>query len=110
MTNTINNNQLRNNAVPTDAKAKGSARGAAEATSASTGADASAKGGQSNPAAIVELSTTGLLQSIGEQIDKLPEVNEAKVASIKQSLAQGDYKTDADIIARKFTEIENLLP
>ena len=108
MNNTINtNNRPGNTAVPTEASAKSSP---ATNNSPAAGAGAPESGNQSNPAAIVELSTSGLLQSIGEQIEKLPEVNEAKVASIKQSLAQGDYKADAEVIARKFSEIEQLLP
>ena len=105
MNNTINtNNRPGNTAVPTEARAKSSP--AANNSTAAT----PESGNQSNPAAIVELSTSGLLQSIGEQIEKLPEVSEAKVASIKQSLTQGDYKADAEVIARKFSEIEKLLP
>ncbi len=65
---------------------------------------------QSNPSTVVDLSNSELLKNIGEKIDKLPEVNEARVASIKQSLSQGEYKPDAEIIARKFSEIEKLLP
>lgn len=64
----------------------------------------------SNPAAILELSNPGLLEKLGDQIDKIPQVNEARVASVKQSLAQGEYQPDADVIARKFREIEKLLP
>ncbi len=106
MNNTINtNNRPGNTAVPTEARAKSS-----PAANNSPGAAAPEGGNQSNPAAIVELSTSGLLQSISEQIEKLPEVNEAKVASIKQSLTQGDYNADAAVIARKFSEIEKLLP
>ena len=107
MNNTINtNNRPANTAVPTEAKAKASPA----ATNNSQAAAMPESGNQSNPAAIVELSTSGLLQSIGEQIEKLPEVNEAKVASIKQSLTQGEYKVDAEVIARKFSEVERLLP
>ena len=109
MTDAINtNNRPRNAAVPTEARGSTQANNASAASNSA--AATSAKDNQSNPAAIVELSTSGLLQSIGEQIEKLPEVNEAKVASIKQSLAQGDYKADAEVIARKFSEIEKLLP
>ena len=106
MNNTINtNNRPGNTAVPTEARAKIS-----PAINNSPAAGAPENGNSSNPAAIVELSTSGLLQSIGEQIEKLPEVNEARVASIKQSLTQGDYRADAEVIARKFSEIEKLLP
>lgn len=109
MTDAINtNNRPRNTAVPNEARGSTQANNASAASNSA--ATTSAKDNQSNPAAIVELSTSGLLQSIGEQIEKLPEVNEAKVASIKQSLAQGDYKADAEVIARKFSEIEKLLP
>jgi len=105
MNNTINtNNRPGNTAVPTEARAK------SDPVTAKSPAAAPDSGNQSNPATIVELSTSGLLQSIGEQIEKLPEINEAKVASIKQSLAQGNYKIDAELIARKFSEIETLLP
>lgn len=71
---------------------------------------ASSSAGKSNPAAIIELSNPALLESIGERIDQLPEVNESRVASIKESLAQGEYQPDNDVIARKFQEIEKLLP
>ncbi len=65
---------------------------------------------QSNPSTVVDLSSSELLKNIGERIDKLPEVNEVRVATIKQSLTQGEYKPDAEVIARKFSEIEKLLP
>jgi len=105
MTDTINtNNRPHNTAVPTETRSS-SGPGAGKAN-----ASAPEQGKQSNPAAIVELSTSGLLQTIGEQLEKQPEVNEARVAAIKQSLAQGDYKADAEVIARKFSEIEKLLP
>ncbi len=105
MTNAVNtHNRPQNTAVPTDTRPNAST---AEKQSSSARVSS---GGDSNPSAIVELSSSGLLQNIGDQIDKLPEVNEAKVASIKQSLAQGEYKPDVEVIARKFSEIENLLP
>lgn len=105
MTDSINiHNRPRNTAVPTDSRTNTPAAGKQSSTVPTT------SGGQSSPSTIVELSNSGLLQDIGEQIDKLSEVNEARVASIKQSLAQGDYKPDADVIARKFSEIEKLLP
>lgn len=105
MTDAINtHNRPRNTAVPTDTRANTAAAGKQSSAAPAT------SGSQSNPSAIVELSSSGLLQSIEEQINKQPEVNEARVASIKQSLAQGEYKADANVIARKFSEIEKLLP
>jgi len=107
MTDAINtHNRPRSTAVSNDAKAKsGATTGNQQGNAASQ-----AGGNQSKPSTIVELSNPNLLQNISDQIDKLPEINEAKVASIKQSLAQGEYKADAEVIARKFSEIEKLLP
>ncbi len=105
MTDAINiHSRPRNTTAATDTKPNISPGG-----KQSSGASATS-GSQSNPAAVVELSSSDLLKDIGEKIDKLPEVNEARVSSIKQSLAQGDYKPDAEVIARKFSEIEKLLP
>lgn len=105
MTDAININNRPANTVT-----NGSARAKAGATAGQSTNNAASTGGKSNPAAIIELSNQGVLDSLGEQIDKLPEVNEARVASVKESLAQGEYQPDADVIARKFKEIEELLP
>lgn len=104
MTDAINTNRPQNTAVPTDTRTNTATAGKQSSAAPTT------SGSQSNPSAIVELSSSALLQNIEEQIDKQPEVNEARVASIKQSLAQGEYKADAEVIARKFSEIEKLLP
>ncbi len=106
MTDAINtHNRPRSTAVTNDAGKNGAAASNKQGNSTSQ-----TSGNQSNPATIVELSNPNLLQNISDQIDKLPEVNEARVASIKQSLAQGEYKPDAEVIAKKFSEIEKLLP
>ena len=103
MTDAINiNNRPSSTATTTNARAKAGSGQSANSTSGSAG--------KSNPAAILELSNRGLLDSLHEQIDKLPEVNDARVASVKESLAQGEYHPDADVIAKKFQEIEKLLP
>ncbi len=107
MSDAINtHNRPRNTTVSNDARTKtgtGANNKAGQAASQS-------QGNQSNPSTIVELSNSNLLQNIGDQIDKLPEVNEARVASIKESLVQGNYQPDAEVIARKYSEIEKLLP
>ena len=104
MTDAINtNNRPHSNAVSNDTSAKSGATAGNKQGNAASQA-------QGNPATIVELSNPNLLQNISDQIDKLPEINEAKIASVKQSLAQGEYKPDAEVIARKFSEIEKLLP
>ena len=56
--------------------------------------------------AIVELSSEQMMK----QMESLPEVNTRRVEAIKTALANGDYKPDAELIARKFSEIEDLLP
>ena len=107
MTDAINTqNRPGNTAVSNQTRAKGGSA----ASDASNTASQAQSGRQPSPSSIVELSTSSLLENIGEQIDKLPEVNEARVASIKQSLADGNYSPDAEVIARKFSEIEKLLP
>ena len=56
--------------------------------------------------AIVELSSDQILN----EMKNIPEVDSGRIESIKNALANGEYKPDADVIARKFSEIENLLP
>ena len=103
MTDTINiQNRSGSTTTPNNAKANATANNGQSASSSASNAD------KTKPAAIIELSNAVVLESIGEQIDKLPEVNEARVASIKESLAQGEYQPDANVIARKFQEIEKL--
>ncbi len=59
-----------------------------------------------NPAsAVVDLSSSKIL----EQMQKLPEVDSNRIESIKTALANGEYRPDPEVIARKFSEIENLL-
>lgn len=89
--------------------------------SADTGAGASAKTGQqgvqgkpaastNDEASVVELSSARLVEELSEQIKNLPEVNEARVEAVKQALGNGEYQADAEVIARKYSEIEKLLP
>ena len=95
MTDAINtNNRVK---APTQApnnKAKGPAAGN---TNNASGASASA---------VVELSSDQVLQ----QMQNLPEVNSSKIESIKSAIARGEYKPNAEVIAQKFSEIEQLLP
>ena len=64
----------------------------------------------SGAAAIVELSSSNVLQDLNASIQQLPEVNSAKVESVKDALARGEYQPNAEVIAKKFSEIEKLLP
>lgn len=103
MTDPINTqNRLRNNVVTPDSKASGAAR------PASSGEASNAK--PRDEASLLELSSASLLEEMSEQIRNLPEVNEARVEAVKQALSNGEYEPDAEVIARKYSEIEKLLP
>ena len=106
MNDVINtNNRLRTNIVSSESKAQSSPKadtGAAQAKSTSTA--------DSSGSSIVELSSSALILQMNEQIKNVPEVNDAKVDQIKQALSDGEYKTNAEVIARKYSEIESLLP
>ena len=101
MTDAINTqNRLQNTATGTQAKSK-----------ANHGDEnASKQGEKAEASTIVNLSSPNVLQSLNEQVAQLPEINSAKVDAIKQALANGEYKPDAEVIAKKFSEIEKLLP
>jgi flagellar biosynthesis anti-sigma factor FlgM len=55
---------------------------------------------------VVELSSDQLIQ----ELERLPEVDSSRIESIKTALAKGEYQPDPEVIARKFSEIEKLLP
>lgn len=101
MTDAINtHNRLQNNAVKSEAKAE-VVRGDEAA---------SQKGKKAEASAIVNLTSSNVLQKLSERLEQLPEINAAKVDSIKQALTNGEYQPDAEVIAKKFNEIEKLLP
>ena len=105
MTDPINTqNRLRNTGLSSDART-----GSAEKSSQSSAQD-KASSAKSDEASIVNLSGAALLGALGEQIKNLPEVNEARVDAVKQALTKGEYQPDAEVIARKYSEIEKLLP
>ncbi len=103
MTDPINSqNRLRTAVISADSKAGSSAQAQGKA-----GAASMAKGGDSSS---VELHSTTLVQELESQIKNLPEVNQARVEAVKQALGNGEYQTDAEVIAQKYIEIEKLLP
>lgn len=105
MTDAINTqNRPRNTGVSADTKAGATAKTGQQSAQSKSKADATGE------TSTVELSTTGLIEQLSEQIKNLPEVNEARVEAVKQALGKGEYKPDAEVIARKYSEIEKLLP
>ena len=94
MTDAINsNNRVKAPNPATEQRAK-----ASPATSAASST--------SQASAVVKLSSDQIL----DQIERVPEVNSSRIESIKNALANGEYKPDPEVIAQKFAEIESLLP
>ena len=105
MTDPINTqNRLRNTGVSADTRAGSTAISNQQAAPADSARKPAAD------ASTVELSNATLLEELSEQIKNLPEVNDARVEAVKQALTNGEYQPDAEVIARKYSEIEKLLP
>jgi len=74
--------------------------------SAKNTAGAPAGSAASSPAsAVVDLSSS----KVFEQMEKVPEIDSARIESIKTALANGEYQPNPEVIAKKFAEIESLL-
>ncbi len=97
-------NRLRNTGVASDTRAGSTAK------SSQPSAQGKTPTAKSDEASTVQLSSAALLEELGEQIKNLPEVNEARVDAVKQALTKGEYQPDAEVVARKYSEIEKLLP
>jgi flagellar biosynthesis anti-sigma factor FlgM len=105
MTDAINTqNRPRNNGVSTDTRAGSTAK------TNQAGAQAKPDRSGADEASIVQLSNSTLVEELSGQIKNLPEVNEARVEAVRQALGKGEYQPDAEVIARKYSEIEKLLP
>jgi len=105
MTDPINtHNRLRNTGVSADTRAGSAAKTNPDSRPGKPTA------GKADDADIVKLSSTALLEELNEQIKNHPEVNEARVEAVKLALTNGEYQPDAEVIARKYSEIEKLLP
>jgi negative regulator of flagellin synthesis FlgM len=104
MTDAINTqNRPRNNVVSADTRAGSTAKANQQGAQNKTA-------GTTDEASTVSLSSTALVAELREQIKTQPEVNEARVEAVKQALGNGEYQPDAEVIARKYSEIEKLLP
>ncbi len=98
MTDAINaHNRVRNTPPATVGK-----EASPQASNSSTSSSASSS-------SVVDIKSTKLLEAMSIQMDKIPEIDSAKVDSIKLSIANGEYLPNADVIAQKFVEIEKLL-
>ncbi len=53
--------------------------------------------------------TASLMQQLGERISETPVVDQAKVASIRQALAEGRYEADFMRVAEKMMTFESAL-
>lgn len=105
MTDPINTqNRPRNTGVSPDTRAGSVAKSNQQSTQGNTATS------KTDEASVVRLSSAALLEQLSEQIKNLPEVNEARVEAVKQALTKGEYQADAEVIARKYSEIEKLLP
>lgn len=105
MTDPINTqNRPRSPGVSSDTRAGSTSKSGGNATAPSPSRTA-----QPNEST-VELSNTTLLQELEDQIRNLPEVNDVRIEAVKQALSNGEYEPDAEVIARKYIEIEKLLP
>lgn len=96
MTDAINsNNRLKGPGPTADNRAK-------------SPVESKAQSNESKPTAstVVELSSDQVMK----EMQRLPEVNSSRIESIKLAIANGEYKPDPETIARKFSEIEKLLP
>ena len=106
MTDAINTqNRPRNTVVSADARAESTAKAKQQSAA---GKDAAAN--TTDDASTVSLSSTAQVAELSEQVKNQPEVNEARVEAVKQALGNGEYQPDAEVIARKYSEIEKLLP
>lgn len=104
MTDPINTqNRTRNTAVSSDNRAAATAKN--KQTSNQQPAATNREESDS-----VELSSTTLIEELSEQVKNIPQVNEARVEAVKEALSNGEYQPDAEVIARKYSEIEKLLP
>ncbi len=101
MTNPIDNGTRIGRGPITDA---GNKAGAGESRT-----DASAPARRDPGVGADQSLSSERLQAVREAIDNTPEVDTDRVESIREQLAGGDYPLDAERIASRFIEFEQLL-
>lgn len=100
MTDAINTqNRIRTATPTTENKGQSTQQSSSQASSQSSNSSSS----------VVDIKSTKILETMTAEIKNVPDMDTAKVDAIKQSIANGDYQPNADVIAQKFTEIERLL-
>ncbi|MDH3451905.1 MAG: flagellar biosynthesis anti-sigma factor FlgM, partial [Gammaproteobacteria bacterium] len=66
--------------------------------------------GRGDGSDVVNLTKTAeALTTLKKEVGDVAPVDRQKVEAIKQALASGEYKPDADRVAKKFLEIEQAL-
>ncbi len=69
-----------------------------------------ASDGRGDGSDVVSLTNTAeTLSALKKEVGDVAPVDRQKVEAIKQALAAGEYKPDADRVAQKFIEIERAL-
>jgi negative regulator of flagellin synthesis FlgM len=95
----------------TPRSAQGAAADSAKTAGQQAGAAATPQPGTAAKAAVdsVSLSSNAqAMKSLEEKIQKLPDVNEKRVAQIKAALASGQYNVDDLVVADKLLNLDDL--
>lgn len=101
MSNPIDGGSRVNNGQPPGVQG-GSARGPARREGGDEASGAQA--GRSDAT-----SESSRLQAVRESIDSTPEVDQGRVAEVRERIANGEYPLDANRVAERFADFEQLL-
>lgn len=64
--------------------------------------------GQSSPDTVKISETAQAIQNAVQNLDNEPDVNSERVAALKSAIENGDYKVDAERVAKGMINIESL--
>ena len=86
------------------------ARANEQSNTAKNGSDAAAHQSPSNTGDTVNLSNAAqLLQNVEKQLANTPEVDSERVERLKQEIESGNYQVNAERVAEKMLNFDNLL-